>query len=119
MRWMRGGVVAFGTLLGLLTVAGRVQAGFSNNELQALYTDMRGSGAIQCGMTFEHLRDKYRECGENSMMCNASLVVLDKDGQCTDSLIFMNLGGREPAIILNGRRFQRRIAAPPPRKPMI
>lgn len=93
----------------------RTAFAFSDNELHAIYTSMQLKRAIHCGMTFEHLRDKYRGC-LLALHCDASWVSVRKDGVCTDRLIFENVGEREPAIILNGKRFLREVIIPPKRK---
>ena len=89
-------------------------AGFSDNELDAIYTSMKLKGAIRCGMTVEHLKEKYRGCAESATICDASLITVTEAGPCTDKLVFQNLGGPDPVIMLNGQRFVREVLVPVP-----
>jgi len=110
--WMQVGAVgAF--VLGLGPAA---HAGFSDDELQAIYTQMKPS--IRCGMTEAHLVEKYRGCAESSTICDASLITMTDHGPCRDALVFQNLGGPDPSIVLNGQVFPKpvRVGGPGSKK---
>jgi hypothetical protein len=93
-----------GMLLGvclLMCSATTALAGFSDDELRAIYSKVR----IRCGMTLTYVVKKYHECGQ-AKLCEASLSG-DGGGACKDDLTFQS-----GEVILNGQRF-----SPPPPSP--
>jgi len=107
-RMLRAAGAVGALVLGLAAVA---SAGFSDNELRAIYTQMKPF--IRCGMTEAHLMQKYHGCAESSMICDGSLITVSDKGTCQDKLVFESLGGPDPIILLNGRRFPLPVALAP------
>jgi len=91
----------------LLGGAGTAGAGFSDGELRAIHSEMLARRAVRCGMTAEQLIDRYKQCGQGSLVCADSLVVIGASGPCNDALLFENLRGSDATIMLNGERFER------------
>jgi hypothetical protein len=78
---------------------------YSEHELHAIYLQMEYSKIIQCGMAEDYFVEKYHAC--KSGKCDASWVVEQKDGKCTDVLTFEHIeGDDELKIVLNGKSFR-------------
>jgi hypothetical protein len=109
-------------LLGALLAAPHLAcAGFSDDELRGIYTQMRDAGTIRCGMTVEQFIMQYRGCAENSVHCEASVVTTGPSGPCVDRLTFEAGGGpmgrTDPSITLNGQSFPKPVPPPPEKTP--
>jgi hypothetical protein len=98
------GVLVFG-------LAAAARAGFADDELRAVFDQMKP--VVRCGMTVEHLIEKYRTCAESSMICDGSLISVSDKGMCRDALMFQVMGGPDPVIILNGQSFPLPVVVPP------
>src|SRR5438067_13548120 len=82
--WMQVGAVG-AIVLGLGAAA---HAGFSDEELRAIFTQMKPF--IRCGITEATFVEKYKGCAESSFICNASVITGSDKGVCQDVLVFQN-----------------------------
>jgi hypothetical protein len=97
-------LVVAGLLLG---GARNATAGFSDGELRAIHSQMLARRVVRCGMTAEQLIDRYKQCGQGSLVCADSLIVVSASGACNDALLFENLRAPDARIMLNGETFER------------
>ncbi|HZR81291.1 MAG TPA: hypothetical protein VFD92_09375 [Candidatus Binatia bacterium] len=99
---------------GLLALLSSAALAFSDDELRAIYVEMKQAGGIQCGMTLEHLIGRYRNCAPlGGTTCDGSLIVVTEKGQCVDSLQFQGLDGPDAVVVLNGEQYPKRASSVP------